>query len=423
MLADLQTTLDSRADGGGTHYVSFHPVERLSAGGASKNAIIQGDNGIALELLKLRYRSKVRCAYIDPPYNNQERYNHYDDAQDHVAWLADIVSCVKRIQPLLRPDGSLWVSIDDRQVHYLKVALDELFGRENFVTTIVWEQRTTRENRKVFSNNHEYLLVYAADIRKFKDTRGLLEWDAEVLSRFKNPDDDPRGPWQSVSANVQAGHATKSQFYEVIAPNGTRHKPPKGRCWVYNEARMKKEIASKNVWFGKHGDGVPRLKRFLRDARRGFTPQTLWRADEVGTNDQAKKHLLKLFPRHEVFDTPKPEALVRRILTIASHPGDLVLDAYLGSGTTAAVAHKMGREYIGIERGDHAATLCVTRIRKVIAGEAGGVSEETGWKGGGSFNFYRLARQKDRTELAVGARPSPTMKRHRKSMNQVLPAV
>ncbi len=415
MLADLRTTLDSKAEGGGTHHVSFQPVERLSTGGESRNAIIQGDNSTALQLLKLRYGEKVSCAYIDPPYNNQERYNHYDDAQDHDSWLIDVVECVKRIKPLLCSDGSLWVSIDDRQVHYLKVALDKVFGRENFVTTIIWEQRTTRENRKVFSNNHEYLLVYAIDIRKFKKKRGLLDWDDEVLSRFKNPDNDPRGPWQSVSANVQAGHATKSQFYDVVAPNGMHHKPPKGRCWVYNEARMKREIADNNVWFGRDGDCVPRLKRFLRNARRGFTPQTLWRADEVGTNDQAKKHLLELFPRHKVFDTPKPEALIRRILCIASKPGDLVLDAYLGSGTTAAVAHKMGREYIGIERGDHAATLCVDRIRKVIAGEIGGVSADLGWKGGGSFRFYRLDCQQDRNELAERPRLRAAPKQRRKS--------
>ena len=266
MLTDLQTTLDSRAEGGRTHSVTFQPVKSLSSGGDTDNAIIQGDNRLALELLKLRYLGKIRCAYIDPPYNNQERYNHYHDVQSHETWLRDVVASVKQIKPLLRPDGSLWISIDDRQVHYLKVALDEVFGRENFVTTIVWEQRTTRENRKVFSNNHEYVLVYATDIRQFKDKRGLLDWDAEVLSRFKNPDNDPRGPWQSVSANVQAGHATKSQFYSVVAPNGQRHRPPKGRCWVYNETRMKQEIADNNVWFGKQGDCVPRLKRFLRDA-------------------------------------------------------------------------------------------------------------------------------------------------------------
>lgn len=415
MLTDLQTTLGSGADGEGIRRLAFQSVKNLSTGGATDNAIIQGDNRLALELLNQRYQGKVRCAYIDPPYNNQEHYTHYTDDQDHEGWLADVVACVKQIKSLLSPDGSLWISIDDRQVHYLKVALDAIFKRENFVSTIVWQQRTTRENRKVFSNNHEYLLVYARDLRKFKDKRGLLEWDDVVLSRFKNPDNDPRGAWQSVSANVQAGHATKNQFYNVIAPNGQRHKPPKGRCWVYNEGRMKQEIAKNNVWFGKEGNCVPRLKRFLRNARRGFTPHTLWKAEEVGTNDHAKKHLLQLFPHMSLFDTPKPEALIQRILSIASGPNDLVLDAYLGSGTTAAVAHKMGRRYIGIERGDHAVTHCVDRVRKVIAGEQGGISASVGWTGGGAFQFFKLDRQEDRSRI-VGlnkkvAKPSKVPRR------------
>ena len=366
-------------------------VEGLSVNGdTSKNLIIQGDNGRALERLRPAYRSEVRCAYIDPPYNNQERYTHYTDNQDYDNWLSDVVTCVKNIKDLLRDDGSIWISIDDRQVHYLKVELDKVFGRSNFASTIVWEQRTTRENRKVFSNNHEYLLVYAKDIRKFKTARELLEWDSGILERFKNPDQDPRGPWQSISANVQAGHATPAQFYELVAPNGRRHSPPNGRCWAYTKARMVDEMANDNVWFGKDGNGVPRLKRFLSGARRGLTPHTLWSAREVGTNDSAKKHLLGLFPHKLVFDTPKPESLVERILTVATNPGDLVLDAYLGSGTTAAVAHKMERSYIGIERGDHAATHCADRLRQVIDGEQGGVSKKFSWRGGGGFRFYRL---------------------------------
>ena len=395
MLKDFATTLDpTGAVEGATQDISLKPTAGTSTGATTHNAIIQGDNRLALELLKLRYENKIHCAYIDPPYNNQERYTHYKDRGDPKSWLADVVGCVKQIRPLLRPDGSLWISIDDAQVHYLKVALDQVFGRENFVTTIVWEQRTTRENRKVFSNNHEYILVYAMERKLFKSKRRLLDWDERVLSRFKNLDDDPRGPWQSVSANVQAGHGTKSQFYDVLGPRGRRYKPPKGRCWVYTEARMKDEIAKGNVWFGRDGDCVPRLKRFLRDARRGFTPHTLWAASEVGTNDHAKKHMLELFPKESVFDTPKPESLIRRILSIASEPGDLVLDAYLGSGTTAAVAHKMARHYLGIEKGDHAITHCVNRIQKVIAGEKGGISAEVGWTGGGTCHFYRVDPQR-----------------------------
>jgi len=391
MLADLAATLGNGGESEGIRRVRLQPIKHLSGGcGSTENAIVQGDNRIALDLLQVRFKERVRCAYIDPPYNNQERYTHYTDVQDHASWLDSVVSRAQQIRSLLRSDGSLWISIDDRQMHYLKVALDQIFGRENFVSTIVWEQRTTRENRKVFSNNHEYLLVYARDARQFKETRGLLEWDTTVLSRFKNPDNDRRGSWQSVSANAQAGHATKSQFYELVAPNGRRHKPPKGRCWLYTQARMQKEIDKNNVWFGKDGNSVPRLKRFLRDAKQGFTPHTLWPAEEVGTNDSAKKHLLELFPRRPLFDTPKPEGLVQRILSIASARDDLVLDAYLGSGTTAAVAHKMGRQYIGVEIGDHAATHCSERLRRVIAGEQGGISRSLCWEGGGAFKFYNL---------------------------------
>jgi len=408
MFTELRQALEAGGGEGGSGGTVLRPIQAFSGGAEqTENAIIQGDNAVVLQRLQSQFEGTVRCAYIDPPYNNQERYTHYSDVQGHDEWLKEIVSCAKKIKSLLRGDGSLWISIDDRQVHYLKVALDEVFGRENFVSTIIWQQRTTRENRKVFSNNHEYLLVYAVDLNAFKEKRGLLEWDDAVLSRFKNPDNDPRGPWQSVSANVQAGHATKGQFYDLVAPNGRRHRPPKGRCWVYTETRMQQEIAADNVWFGKDGNSVPRLKRFLRDARQGLTPHTLWTAEEVGTNDSAKKHLLKLFPNRPVFDTPKPEALIHRILRIASDPGDLVLDAYLGSGTTAAVAHKMGRRYIGIERGEHAVTHCVDRLRQVIAGEQGGVSPIVGWHGGGTFSFWKFDQTEEVCSTKVKRKQTP----------------
>lgn len=366
-----------------------HRLPSLLSG---ENTIIRGDNATALRLLASSHRDAVRCAYIDPPYNNMDNYAHYLDRQNHEEWISGLGEVCSLIHPLLTKDGSLWVSIDDRQVHYLKVALDQIFGRENFITTIVWEQRTTRENRKVFSNNHEYILVYAKDYASFKKARGLLAWDDTVLGRYKNPDGDLRGPWQSVSANVQAGHATASQFYELVAPNGRRHTPPKGRCWVYSEIRMKEEIEKGNIWFGRDGNAVPRIKKFLHQVKRGFTPHTLWKANEVGTNDAAKKHLLSVLPDEQVFETPKPESLINRVLAIASSPGDLVLDAYLGSGTTAAVAQKTGRRFIGIEIGDHALTHCADRLKKVIAGESGGISHEVHWKGGGpAFHVVDIA--------------------------------
>lgn len=367
-------------------------IAELSRGGRSaRNRLVHGDNLAVLDTIAADLIGAVRCIYIDPPYNNGERYEHYEDRQSHDAWLAGMRASLASLAPLLSEDGSLWISIDDNQVHYLKVLADEVLGRERFVTTIAWEHRTTRENRKVFSNNHEYLLVYAQDPASFKATRNPIALSAEILARYRNPDDDPRGPWQSVSLTAQSGHGTPSQFYDVVAPNGRRHRPPKGRCWIYNEVRMRAAIAAGDVWFGADGNGVPRLKRHLSDAPAGMTPPTLWTADFAGTSGQAKRELLKLFPAERVFDTPKPEQLIARVLEIATNPGDLVLDSFLGSGTTAAVAHKMGREWIGIECGDHAVTHCAARLAKVVEGEAGGVSGELGWEGGGGFRFERLA--------------------------------
>ncbi len=368
----------------------LRPVAKRSYGeGNSGNALIQGDNLAVLETLRPRFEAAVRCCYIDPPYNNQERYYHYHDSRDHRSWLDETTTRVELLGKFLRDDGSLWISIDDREVHYLKVACDAILGRKNFVTTIVWQQRTTRENRKVFSNDHEYVLVYARDIRRFHATRNTLDPGPDVRARYRNPDNDPRGPWQSISANAQSGHGTPEQFYKLVSPTGKLHKPPPGRCWVYSRNRMEQEIAAGNIWFGKDGNGVPRLKRFLSQVRRGLTPHTLWTAEEVGTNDGAKKHLIKLFPEAAVFDTPKPEALIYRVLQIATSPGDLVLDAYLGSGTTAAVAHKCGRQYIGIEEGDHAVSHCWKRLQLVVDGDESGVSASVGWRGGRGFDFFR----------------------------------
>lgn len=357
----------------------------------SGNRIVQGENLAVLRALQPQYRNRVRCIYIDPPYNNQERYTHYNDASSHDLWLEGLVERASMMREFLRDDGSFWVSIDDRGMHYLKAALDDVFGRGNFVTTIVWQHRTTRENRKAFSNNHEYVLLYAKDSKEFSRHRSSFALPQEVRNRYKNPDCDPRGPWQSVSLNAQGGHGTASQTYVLVAPNGRTHLPPAGRCWVYTKDRMETLVADDRIWFGKDGLGVPRLKKFMCESTGGIVPDTLWLAADVGTTDHAKKHVKALFEGAEVFDTPKPEALIARILSIATKPGDLVLDAYLGSGTTTAVAHKMRRRYIGIEQGAHAVSLCVERLRKVVAGaDPGGITSERGWKGGGSFDFYRL---------------------------------
>jgi adenine-specific DNA-methyltransferase len=366
-------------------------IAKWSAGETNTgNALIHGDNLQVLARLASTHSSSVRCAYLDPPYNNGESYLHYFDSMNHDEWLHAVTSRLQALKSLLRDDGSVWISIDDSELHYLKVAADQVFGRENFVGTIVWERRTTRENRRVLSRNHEYLLVYAKNLTKWARVRNYLPVTDEVKARYKNADNDRRGPWQSVSANAQAGHATPQQYYTLKAPNGKLHRPPKGRCWVYAKDKMQSEIAKNNIWFGRDGNAVPRIKQFLSARATGLTPDTLWRAQSVGTTGDAKRHLISLFQEVPLFDTPKPEHLLHRILQISTNPGDLVLDAYLGSGTTAAVAHKMGRRYIGIELGDHIKTHCVKRLRKVIAGETDGVSSLLDWRGGGGFDFYKF---------------------------------
>lgn len=362
------------------------PITGISNGDIRANALVHGDNVEVLRALLGDYRGRVRCAYLDPPYNGRERHMLYADHRTHDDWLKQMRTVLELTAELLDPDGSIWISIDDGEMHYLKVICDEIFGRENFLATVVWEHRTSRENRKAFSNNHEYVLVFAADAKRFKSSRNRLPASPEIFARYKNPDNDPRGPWQSISAHVQAGHATKSQFYDIVGPSGKRHRPPKGRCWAYSEDRMKAAVESGWIWFGRDGNGVPRIKRFLSEVELGVTPETLWTAASVGTTTDAKRQILQLFPDEEIFDTPKPEGLIARILQIATNHGDLVLDPFLGSGTTSAVAHKMRRSWIGIEDGDHAITHCVNRMQQVVEGENGGVSADVGWTGGGAFD-------------------------------------
>jgi adenine-specific DNA-methyltransferase len=354
----------------------------------SGNMIVRGDNLDVLRRLLPMLRGSVRCVYIDPPYNNNEVYTHYNDRWSEDQWVSQLRARLRLLHQLLTEDGSLWISIDDGEVHHVRCIGEEIFGRQNFVHTIVWNHRTTRENRKLFSNNHEYLLCFAKRLDAFKRVRNPLPSTEEVLARYRNPDHDHRGPWQSISLNVQAGHATPAQFYTITGPTGRRFDPPKGRCWAFNEARMLREIDAENVYFGKSGEATPRLKKFLRDAKTGITPETLWSAKDVGTTDRAKKELMALLHTEEVFDTPKPEGLVHRVLSISTDPGDLVLDAYLGSGTTAAVALKMGRSFVGIELGDHVVTHAVERLCRVVAGEGSGVSDLENWEGGDGFDFF-----------------------------------
>lgn len=330
----------------------------------SQNILICGDNKKVLTELRPICEGNIKCIYIDPPYNNGESYCYYNDKATEEIWLSNIRNVLVELKRFLTKDGSIWISIDDSEMAYLRVEADKIFGRENFAGTIIWQQRKSRENRAVFSVNHEYILVYAKDIKSFKKSRNLLPVDKEfVNAKYKNPDNDPRGPWQSITATAQGGHATSNQFYTLVSPNGTPHDPPRGRCWIYGEERMKREIADGNIWFGRNGNGVPRLKKFLRESNVGLVPETIWTSDMVGTSDSAKKQLMAQFPtERDVFDTPKPEGLIKRIIEIGSNEGDYVLDCYLGSGTTAAVAHKLNRHYIGIEINPHMSEITARRL-------------------------------------------------------------
>jgi len=353
------------------------------------NVLVQGDNLDALKALLPYYAGKVKCVYIDPPYNTRSAFEHYDDNLEHTQWLAIIYPRLELLRDFLSEDGSIWVSIDDNEAHYLKVIMDEIFGRSNFIASNVWQKRYSRENREAIGDVHEYIIVYAKRPDLFKKIRNLVPLTEEQAKVYRNPNNDPRGRWRSVPMTAQEGHATAEQFYEVVTPTGKIHRPPEGRCWGIAKATYERLLSEGRIYFGKNLDGQPNIIRYLSEVP-GMTPWTWWPSVEVGHTDESKKEIHALFGKVEAFDSPKPERLIQRILQIATSPGDLVLDSFLGSGTTAAVAHKMGRRYIGIEMGDHAETHCMPRLRKVIDGEQGGISETIGWKGGGGFRFYRL---------------------------------
>jgi len=359
-----------------------------SAGDADNpNMLIQGDNLDALKALLPYYAGKVKCIYIDPPYNTRSAFSHYDDSLEHSMWLAMMYPRMELLRELLAEDGSIWVSIDDNEGHYLKVIMDEIFGRGNFVANVIWQKIFSPKNSaRHFSEDHDYITVYAKNGERW--IPNPMPRSAEQDKRYKNPDNDPRGPWTSgdVSARNYYGEGT----YPITCPSGRVIKgPPNGMYWRLSEENFKKLDRDGRIWWGKEGNGVPRIKRFLSEVKKGRVPQTFWSYKEVGHTQEAKKEVVALLSE-DVFGTPKPERLIQRVLHIATNEGDLVLDSFLGSGTTAAVAHKMGRRYIGIEMGEHAITHCAPRLKKVIEGEQGGISESVNWQGGGGFRFYTL---------------------------------
>lgn len=352
------------------------------------NMLIHGDNLLALKALCDNFENQVQCIYIDPPYNTGNAFTHYDDGVEHSIWLSLMRERLILLQKLLKPEGTIWISIDADESHYLKVLCDEIFGRRNFVDEVIWQRSYAPINlKKTISRSHDTILIYTKE-RTEKFELNKLPRSEEADNRFSNPDNDPRGPWSS--GPIQAGPRTESRVYEITTPSGRKVLPPPQYCWRVSKEKFDEMVADNRIYFGPNGDNVPRIKRFLSEVKDGIVAMSLWLREDVGDNQEGKKEIKTLFDK-DVFDTPKPERLIERILTLGSSPGDIILDSFLGSGTTAAVAQKMGRKWIGVELGDHAYTHCFPRMKKVSDGEQGGISKAYNWKGGGGFNFYELA--------------------------------
>lgn len=386
--------------------VPYHLLERdaaLSYGASeSGNMLIEGDNLQALKALLPYYRGSVKCIFIDPPYNTRSAFEQYDDNLEHSQWLAMILPRLELLRELLAENGSIWVSIDDNEGHYLKVVMDEVFGRDGFVADIAWKRRDGAPPDRKIGPVYDHILVHTKQART-GGQRAAGEAAFNLMRRTEKADSqyrlyeepfgfDERGAFRKVDStgNAKGGRHVDSLVYPVTNPfTGEVVYPRKGRCWVYKREDMERLVADRRYFWGKDGKaGTPMRKLFVTEAKSGMAAPTIW--DDVGLNQHAARELELLFGEKASFDTPKPEGLMERILQIATNPGDIVLDSFLGSGTTAAVAHKMGRRWIGVEMGGHAKTLCAPRLAKVIEGEQGGVSQSVGWTGGGGFGFYRL---------------------------------
>lgn len=371
---------------GATPYRLLEPVPKLDYGEAdSPNMLIEGDNLDALKALLPYYGGQVKCIFIDPPYNTKSAFEHYDDNLEHAKWLSMMYPRLELLKRLLAETGSIWITLDDNEAHYLKVVMDEVFGRHNFVATVIWEKADSpRNSARQFSSDHDFMLVYSNN-PDWKPNR--LPRTELANSIYTNADKDPRGPW--LPGDPYANKPYSKGLYTITGPSGRTFQPPPGRFWRISEAKLRELDADGRVWWGPEGSARPSIKRYLTEVG-DLVPRTLWRKEDVGSNRTSKNELRQLFPGDTAFATPKPEALMERVLRIATNEGDLVLDSFLGSGTTAAVAHKMGRQWIGVEMEEHVTSFAQPRLKKVVDGEAGGVSKAVGWQGGGGFRFYRL---------------------------------
>jgi adenine-specific DNA-methyltransferase len=337
----------------------------------TENLYIEGDNLEVMKLLQESYLGKVKMIYIDPPYNTGNDFVYRDNfTQDldeykeasgqideydrrliqnsdnsgryHSDWLSMMYPRLKLARNLLSDDGLIFISIDDIELHNLRKLCEEIFGSNNFVSNFIWEKRTNRENRKTVSYRHDNILCFR---KTGVEEKALyqLPMNEKALSNYKNLDDDPRGPWKSDPATAQAGHGTKSQFYTLVAPNGKKHELESGRCWLYTEPTMQEAIEDNRIWFGKDGNGVPRVKTYLHAKERGLTPETIIFAKDAGTNESAKNELKKLFDDFAVFETPKPVNLLKTLTQIGCKEG-IVLDFFAGSSAFAHAILELNAE-------------------------------------------------------------------------------
>ncbi|MDO8700725.1 MAG: site-specific DNA-methyltransferase [Deltaproteobacteria bacterium] len=371
---------------------SYHAPHRVTDHDLFDNRLIFGDNLLALKALEQEFAGKIKCIFIDPPYNTGSAFEHYDDGLEHSIWLSLIRARLEILWKLLRADGSIWITIDDTECHYLKVVCDEIFGRPNFVSSIAWEKDQGRRGDTDISSAHDHVLLYSRNRDVWRNTRNLLPRTTEQESRYRNPDNDPRGPWLQ-GDNGTAKSGSDNLRFPITLPSGRAVVPPKGNYWRFSKENFEKARAEGRVHFGIKGDSMPVIKRYITAVQQGVVPRTWWPAEEVGSNQDAKRdHLRKLLPEIEPFATPKPEQLLHRVFLISTNPGDWVLDSFAGSGTTGAVAQKTGRRWIMVELGEHCHTHIIPRLKKVVDGtDPGGITDAVNWKGGGGFRYYRLA--------------------------------
>lgn len=351
-----------------------------------ENLILKGNNLLVISSLLKTHRGKIKQIYIDPPYNTGNDFG-YNDKFNHSSWLVFMRNRIEIAHKLLSNNGSLWINIDDREAHYLKVLVDEVFGRVNFITNVIWQKKYAPQNdTKWFTDNHDHILVFA----KNKDI-----WRPNLLPRtekqnkyYKYDDNNGRGKWRS--DNILVKSFTQNRIFPVVNPNTNEEfLPPKGRCWRYAKETLMSMIAEDRIYWGKDGNGAPQVKRYLKEVKDGVTPLTIWPKSDVSDNQDAKNEIYA-FEFEETFATPKPERLIQRVIHLGSSEGEIILDFFAGSGTTASVAHKMNRKFITIEQMDYVDTVTTERLKKVIEGEQGGISKDVNWQGGGSFVYAEL---------------------------------